>query len=723
MPQRVIGEGSIGEPLASVMSTPGAQYLGGAVSSFASSTMAAILSPYMTGVRRGVALRALDTIPDPQMMFRLFYQGILDRPLLRALLRFHGIDLRAGGAASVWGPLWNLVEASNRPYPDVAEIVDTYRRGLCTEVMARSWMARHGVTVAARQTYLLTRDTGMDLGSWIESFRRGNIGDVLFSAKLKIAGIISPFADREIRSLMWSLPDPSHLLGWLSADVVTGPTSGLLGLDDGYDSSLEEWYRRQGIGTTSDGLLIPVEGWDNRNRALLDWRRSRLLPTIAQSMQMLARLTPADIAIYQTVVPGVEPWSEDHHAAVMRASGYPPAIAKRISALQIPVITVRRMAQLYRQGVLDEQAIVQRLQAQQWSQTDAQLQATAIVRAERIRVAKEVGVATRARIVAAYTQGLTSRASAAIALYRVRMEDPVKIAEFDAEPRNQQMAEANGDPYVQAALHAADFDSGLADYKSQLSIVHRRYVKGAITYAVASDRLAQLGTQPDARDVMLSDWTWERNTGYKTASASQILRWYTQGLLAIDQATFRLVNIGYTPGDISLMLAQAQQSIASAAAKAQLAAARTQQQQQRARAAAVKAQLAQARAAQRQLCAHSQPAQLVRWLERGLITEGQALTRMVACGWARTEAAAYLTTTVKRGTESQTLKWYCQGLIERAEVVRRLAALGIAQADIDLLISSAEQGAKCVPKTTGSGNGQTSTGQAGGTSGAPPAGP
>lgn len=86
--------------------------------------------------------------------------------------------------------------------------------------------------------------------------------------------------------------------------------------------------------------------------------------------------------------------------------------------------------------------------------------------------------------------------------------------------------------------------------KIQLEYVNRR-----ISEAQAANLLDQLGILSPGRDRLIRLWSVERDSIHKTLTEAQVVAAHKANVLSDSEATQRLIDMGYVPGDAAILLA------------------------------------------------------------------------------------------------------------------------------------------------------------------------
>lgn len=91
--------------------------------------------------------------------------------------------------------------------------------------------------------------------------------------------------------------------------------------------------------------------------------------------------------------------------------------------------------------------------------------------------------------------------------------------------------------------------------------IRRAFLTGEITDNDAMGRLRDSGTDPEVAGVLVAGWNCERAARGKSASTSQVIKWFDEGHINAPNVLQRLENIGWGQTDRQLILATAIEKI------------------------------------------------------------------------------------------------------------------------------------------------------------------
>lgn len=104
-------------------------------------------------------------------------------------------------------------------------------------------------------------------------------------------------------------------------------------------------------------------------------------------------------------------------------------------------------------------------------------------------------------------------------------------------------------------LDYADLQVTLRKQQATITPIHRLYTHGRID-ANAAMQLLSAAEVPDSRSTyLISIWELERSAGVKDLTVKEITDMWSAGLLTQEQATNKLLGIGYSPDDAALIIA------------------------------------------------------------------------------------------------------------------------------------------------------------------------
>lgn len=103
-------------------------------------------------------------------------------------------------------------------------------------------------------------------------------------------------------------------------------------------------------------------------------------------------------------------------------------------------------------------------------------------------------------------------------------------------------------------LHIADVARERRYTEAVISTVHSRYTHHVIDRSVASSDLDKILTDTGERDALLALWDMERSVQIRKLTEAQVLKAKKNGIITADDATARLIDMGYSDVDAAILM-------------------------------------------------------------------------------------------------------------------------------------------------------------------------
>lgn len=497
-------------------------------------------------------------------------------------------------------------------------------------------------------------------GELLTLLNRGTISPIEFATYLQQAGSFRQDLLPLYSALRYEVPGPADLVRFAVRHVFEPDLIAHFGYNDEYRPVLDAFHAAQGVtypifsgplanvvtdteraaGLAPGSFLASYAqaGLAEPTWAQAYWWSHWILPSPSQGYEMVQRLR-------LTGGPGGGPRDPSGHTftdndlkLLLRANDYPPFWRDRLAAVSYRVVGLRQLAQLYRYGLAERPELIERWKDLGFSKRDAPVLADLTIRTEDRRRFGREQRASKAKVLDAYAVGTYDRAQAATALRLTYFEDPGDLAAYLAQTPEQQADQALADPAIRLQLEAVDVGLRARAVKDCVAGIKRQYVSGIVDKNAARAALLSVGVVSDRIDDYVAWWCTGQTTRRKELSASQVLRYATEGIIQIDEAHRRLSILGYPPADQQVMLEQIRRSIATAQAKAAVAQAKTAAQREQALARQVKALQREQAAAAKRLAGVASPARMEKWVTQSLLAPEQMRSQLLSLGWPTADA-------------------------------------------------------------------------------------
>jgi hypothetical protein len=589
---------------------------------------------------------------------------------LSGALRQHGVylphpavpnSLLTDNEANVYGKLWQKMVYLSMPRPSEEQLL-----------------------------VMLNRNPKLNL-KVLESFRsKGWDADGWMDAWLDLAKEIPGSADL-VRFAVRHVFEP---------DLVTA-----FGYNDELNPQFEFWHAKQGFGydlppLTNNGVTIEKWNW-----AQAFWWSHWVLPSPGQGYTMLQRLRPTGGEGGGPRVPGVLPFDLDDLRLLLRANDYPPYWRDRLAAISYHPIGIRILRQLVTAKLISQAECYEIFQDQGYTPANADLQAKLLFSQAGAEKATHPARKLAAAARKAYDLGIISSQDFYTTTYRSQLNTVADVAAFDALSPDQQQAKAVADQPTFFAFQEATLEASVGDARRIVNSVRSKYLKGIINEGGVRGRLNNAGFTAEAIQRYLTSWGLEFDQQRREMSTRQIQNYLRWGIMAADEGSRRLQNLGWNNADISYLLTEVQRDVGIDVARAQAKAAATAKAQIRAQQELLRQIRQQQHQAWQDLARHGSPGQLKDWAVRNIISLPIYFQRMQALGWPAADInsmvaeiqqiqAFALAQTLKRLAKKPpagpkripvgTLgKWLKRGEITQADFRGRLLAQGYALVDVD----------------------------------------
>lgn len=385
------------------------------------------------------------------------------------------------------------------------------------------------------------------------------------------------------------IPNAQYLMQWDSRKLWNEHIAEWFGLDEGYerDSVAGFFSRVGGVGRQADPLPNQPDG--ETDWLKLAYRSSRTLPSYAEARVLQHRLRPAIEGSITAPDLATPTWTADSTKNLLRVQGYPEPIVEQLLAVVDEPINLR-LVEMVLMPILEHPDIArlaERLfgQGDQWivdmmldhgfdagtaelSAKAIRMQATDKFYADKTAHKKRLRDEGRAEIIKQYELGT--------------------ILGDDAVPKMMDTQYSREMAKQELDLVDAAIKRGIVEAK--VKELETAFMSGQQTIAQISQVMTGLNIRDDRRVQYLELWQWERNVNRRQLTTQEILAAAKSGIMTQQQATQRLVNLGWTNADAMVELQMVQHEMQIAQQKqAQTAAAKSQAQAATAKHAAVTA--------------------------------------------------------------------------------------------------------------------------------------
>lgn len=607
-----------------------------------------------------------------------FYANRISPAQLTDILSYQGINWAAGAVGGTSSTqTWRALVDLAKPQLPLDLYRDLYRRDRIGPDILREKMERSGLSSEEDWRLYAEFTQTPELMLLMRMLLSGTIGDAAFKVRVKQLGYSAADVDR-VLDAMWEPIPPASCLEMMNRRIISEDKvreqltkSGIRRIEEqdaiiktaniippysdiqrlavkeawkndivaeyGYDEEIPPeyiyWAKRTGLHW-GEPLLRGDPAWGDAGLVGIDdkpavpwwkllWRAkwNPLSPTQAFEALHRWRGNPADPRTWRlnpaTGLPQ-KPFTMNNVNDMLKIADYPPALRPILAGLSYSVLRLVDIRKMYRTGLRDAQWAVGKFQDRGVERNDAILQVDLIDKEVEDAKQKEIDKRTRR----AEIQFLNS----VIDAYREGWQtDADVIAAYDQIGWTRREAGL--------AINTVIHDIATDTARQAVNRAKSDYLSYRASELELRARLANAGITPWMVDNLFIRWNNMRTESRAALTAAKVLNWTKRGLLTIDQARFRLGEMGYGAIDTELLVNEAAQDITELNVKA------FEAQQKRQLAAAKELIRVQKEAAALQerikgkLRTLTPVAVLKKWVKLGSITPIDFEDRMLAMGY------------------------------------------------------------------------------------------
>lgn len=486
----------------------------------AGSALGTIISNYLApGVRYAVG-KDPQLLPSPETLVALGTKGAMD---------WGDVYTYSHGAGYADFTLDALRDASYA-WPDVTTILEMVRRNIISSIDAHGYLTHAGVNPEIQAQMLGLLDNPLSPADLADMVVRG----------------IKTEEDAAAEALQSGMSNDSFAAMVLD----TGEPPGLMQMLEGYrrgfidQATLETGirqsrYRDQWIPLLEQLRYEPMSVADAVNAAIQNY----LTPDEAAKIADQNGLTPG--AITTLLDTAGEPLSRTEMSQLVNRgeateADFEQAMREsRVKDKYIPFAYAlrRKIPEAYQivtalsHGALDTATAVNRLMDDGYNETDATILAKSGVGQKLTQHTANITTS----IVDAYENWLMPRSEA---------ETMIESMGYDKQEAD-------------FILQGAAFRQVAKIVTQAVSNLHTRYIGHKISASEVSNDLDALGIPAQQRDTLLHMWLMEHDANVKTLTEAQVVKAAGLQLITADDATTRLVAMGYSETDAGLLLSGA----------------------------------------------------------------------------------------------------------------------------------------------------------------------
>lgn len=437
--------------------------------------------------------------------------------------------------------------------------------------------------------------------------------------RLRANGIRDASDIAAIKATLSPIPGPSDLVRFALREVWDSRVVERFGYDNEFPNQFQYWMEKQGFKTSEPGFTFNGETFDPLSWAKAYWRAHWQSLSAGQAYTGLhrARGNPNDPATWR--IPGQRPFTIEDVRTILKINDYPAPLRDLLANLSYNVLTRVDIRRLQETAQITVPEAVEYYKDRGYVDRDASLLANFTANAARRKRNQQQLARIEKVLQKGYRLGVIGKDKYATSLYQSNPPVGVDPLVYNQLPEAQQIAIALQDDYVTNNIALTDEELAGTITIESLKAIRASYLSWKINEQQTADYLRRIGILEQRVLDYVNRWTIQRITKGRTASVSQVIKWYTEGIIPKAEAAERIRLMGYGQNDAIAMLAQADRSIALAIAKANEKIASTQKQKAAAAKAAINAAKTETKQASSRLSRLGTPTKLVAWSKQGLI--------------------------------------------------------------------------------------------------------
>jgi hypothetical protein len=400
-----------------------------------------------------------------------------------------------------------------------------------------------------------------DIVIW--AYRRGIIDQDRAIALLRLGGVTNEVNARRILAQSWTSPDGNLAGLYVQKQAFDDGIAAMYGLDLGINDWFRARCRQSGMPSSVGGTEIENAVANGRDYPLAAWRASRPMPGFGECLEMQWRLRPLADGLADSIIPGVQAWTEGDTENILRMQGYTEPIINRLLGLAQQPLNIRIVL-----AVLHEIASHPEVAADAAAAFGAgQDWATGVFLSQGLPppIAKLAGDAMHAK---AYDQINAEQTELTKKIRAEAREVNLRRYEIGAVTREFAVVLLTGEQCNAASASAlcdiTDARLNTTIIEEQIESLERGFMAGKVGVQQVNISMTALGITPIRQAQYLVRWQWKRTEQRTMLSTGEVLQLMKDGLITPQAAQIRLVNLGWDNGDALLEIARVAHDIAHA---------------------------------------------------------------------------------------------------------------------------------------------------------------
>lgn len=545
--------------------------------------------------------------------------------------------------------------------PSVGEADAAFVRGFIDEKQWRCWVRANNVCDEPHKEILEAQYLRPSWSQAERLWRVGVINDEDLTRYYAHSGIGDPAERTLFRELYTNYPGFDTVISFMVRDVFDESAITAGGLDkefsDKYTAQAEKYGEIAGL---------------SRDLAKLYWMAHWRQPTTQELYTMLHRLRPG-------VVPDNLVVERSDVAKQLGINDIAPGWREKLMEISYHSVSIRQARQFYQNEVIDEPGVEGIYLNQGYIPEQAKLAAQNETIVKRRALAQLFKGWTPAAIATAFAAGKMDAAEVDdllkyLGASKQQVDDLMRRAKIDRAGKIQLRAESRAitsswtavlrayrsgsvdrlsaqtlllqygwsESSTQLALDSEDVRAKQRVVDQGLATVKQSFLTGVTTASAVPNLLSAIGvSQPRIQEYLVA-WTLLLTPRRKMLSGQQALRLYSAGFLDETTVRSRLVNLGWSDPDLTLLVLEARRKRETAEARAAAAAEREKIQAASQLAREVAAQQRLLKQTQSRLCGMVSVSRMIKWYANRWISQSYLLTRLRYCGYTEDVIGGYI---------------------------------------------------------------------------------
>lgn len=435
--------------------------------------------------------------------------------------------------------LYEFQSANPQYLPTQVRTDDAYLTAQIDEATWNAWTRANGNLPEPARRTMLANARRLSVDEAITLFRRGGISRGELADRMRLQGVLDPCLGDEYLRITESLPTQGDLVRFMVRDAADESVVQRYGLDADFDQKytgpLKKWG--QALGVPDDYFRFV-------------WRSHWEIPAYTQLREMLHRLRPdrAEVERWDDAAKtyGREAAEKNlgpRPASVTRADvrealtidDVAPGWVDRLIEVSYTPINRTDALRAYQIGAFDESRLKAAFLDLGYSPPDAETMLAFYKREKDRRQRGQMRVMSPHKVIKYYKAGSMPR-SVALKYLKLGLG-----TDADAEQ----------------AIAYADDESRAEQVQVVIRANRRGFFAGDVSAADVRDNLNRWAVDAERVELLLAEWTIERDKRFRKLSASKAMEALKNGIMPVSEADTRLTNLGYTPKDRDYLIARA----------------------------------------------------------------------------------------------------------------------------------------------------------------------